>query len=569
MRTQSSLDGCSSLCRIDDATHYFTGKRREGGESGRLPEKPELAQAVPQRLKAAFDWATVAAQLKLTPFQGSANQNRAKIRSGACYAGFRFALVQAMTSVLPSATEIAEQIRDRQVSPVEVAQNHLERIARLNPQLNAFVDHQPEVVLAQARAAEKAVQLGDLLGPLHGVPLSIKSSMDVTGHRCEAGSRLRAGHIPTEDAAVVARLRAAGAIILGVTNAPEYLMAWETDNLLYGRTNHPYDVERTAGGSSGGEAAAIASGMSAGGLGSDGGGSIRVPAHFCGICGLKPTPGRISSAGHFPKAGGPFATIGVVGPMARTVADLQLLFGVMAGWDEGDIRDGDPSSAPVPVREVHEKDVVSTLIGFFEDDERTPVTKETREAVAKAASLLSNAGFGVERFRPEGLEDARRLWWDYFGVAGGMILGREFRGRETELSPTLQQFLSWTQAAPSHTGDSLLGAWLERDSVREKILVQMRKHPILLCPVAAVPAFRHGEREWQIDGKTVKYLDAWSYCEWFNLLGFPAVVVPMAFSEEGLPIGVQIIGQPWEEELVLAVAAKLEAQRGPMASSQD
>ncbi len=479
-----------------------------------------------------------------------------------------FAFVHAMTSVLPTAAEIADQIRSKKISPVEVAETHLERIARINPRLNAFVDYQPEVVLTQARAAEEAVRRGDLLGPLHGVPLSIKSSMDVVGHRCEAGSRLRAGNIPTEDAAVVARLRGAGAIILGVTNAPEYLMAWETDNLLYGRTNNPYDVERTAGGSSGGEAAAIASGMSAGGLGSDGGGSIRVPAHFCGICGLKPTPGRISCAGHFPKAGGPFATIGVVGPMARTVADLQLLFGVMAGWEEGEVRDGDPSSAPVPVREVHEENVVSTAVGFFEDDEHTPVTKETRAAVANAASLLSDAGFSVERFRPGGLEDARRLWWDYFGVAGGMILSREFRGHEAELSPTLQQFLSWTQAAPPHSGDSLLGAWLERDGVREKILVQMRKHPILLCPVAALPAFRHGEREWQIEGKTVKYLDAWSYCEWFNLLGFPSVAVPMVFSEEGLPIGVQIVGRPWEEELVLAVAAKLEAQRGRMTNSR-
>jgi Asp-tRNA(Asn)/Glu-tRNA(Gln) amidotransferase A subunit family amidase len=472
-----------------------------------------------------------------------------------------------MATILSSACELAAKIRGKKISPVEVAQNHLERIARINPRLNAFVDYRPEVVLAQAHAAEEAVQRGDLLGPLHGVPLSIKSSMDVAGHRCEAGSRLRAAHIPTEDAAVVARLRAAGAIILGVTNAPEYLMAWETDNLMYGRTNNPYDVDRTAGGSSGGEAAAIASGMSAGGLGSDGGGSIRVPAHFCGICGLKPTPGRISSAGHFPKAGGPFATIGVVGPLARTVTDLQILFGVMAGWNEGDIREGDPSSAPVPVREMHEKDVVSTPIAFFEDDARTPVTKETRAAVANAASLLSNAGFRVERFRPEGLEDARRLWWDYFGVAGGMILSREFRGHESELSPTLQQFLRWTQAAPAHSGDSLLDAWLDRDSVREKILIQMRKYPILLCPVAAIPAFRHGEREWQIDGKTVKYLDAWSYCEWFNLLGFPSVVVPMVFSKEGLPIGVQIIGRPWEEELVLAVAAKLELQRCPIENS--
>jgi Asp-tRNA(Asn)/Glu-tRNA(Gln) amidotransferase A subunit family amidase len=473
-------------------------------------------------------------------------------------------------STFPSAREIAAQIRRKEVSPVEVAQAHLDRIERLNPKLNAFVDCQPEAVLAQARDAEKAVLRGDELGPLHGVPVSIKSAIDVAGHRCEAGSRLRAGHIAAVDAPLVARLRAAGAVILGVTNTPELLMAWETDNLLYGRTNNPWDLTRTSGGSSGGEAAAIAAGLSAGGVGSDGGGSIREPAHFCGICGLKPTPGRIPSTGHFPKAGGPFALIGVVGPMARTIEDVRTLFAVMAGWD-----DGDPCSAPVVMRKGVHKDgckdvdeiddaVVRVVnVGFFEDDGRTPVTKETREAVRRTASLLSNRGFHVEPFRPDGLEEARRLWWEFFGAAGGMILGPMLRDRECDLSPILREFQGWSKAAPPHTGESLLAAWLGRDAVREKILVQMRKYPVLICPTAAIPAFRHGEREWQVEGKTVKYLDAWSHCEWFNLLGFPAVVVPTGHSDEGLPIGVQIVGRPWEEEVVLAVAAKLEEQRGP------
>ena len=453
-------------------------------------------------------------------------------------------------SDLLSAGEIASHIRHKKLSPVEVAQAHLDRMERLNPTLNAFVDYQPELVLAQARLAEKAILRGDDVGPLHGVPISIKSSIDVAGHRCEAGTRLRAGNIASEDAPLVTRLRAAGAVILGVTNTPELLMAWETNNLLYGRTNNPWDLTRTAGGSSGGEAAAIAAGLSAGGVGSDGGGSIRVPAHFCGICGLKPTPGRIPSTGHFPKSGGPFAMIGVVGPMARTVEDLQVLFQVMAGWD-----DGDPSSAPVAVRELHEKLVESVAIGFFTEDGRTPVTEETQSAVEGAAFSLRNRGFRVEPFRPEGLEQARQIWWDFFGVAGGMILGPMLEGHDAELSPILKEFRGWATAAPAHSGDSLLAAWLGRDAVREKILLQMRKYPILICPTASVPAFLHGEREWQIDGKIVKYLDAWSYCEWFNLLGFPAAVVPMGYSKQGLPIGVQIVGRPWEEELVLAVAA--------------
>jgi Asp-tRNA(Asn)/Glu-tRNA(Gln) amidotransferase A subunit family amidase len=464
-------------------------------------------------------------------------------------------------SSLPSACEIARRIRDKRASPVEVVRDHLERISRLNPSLNAFVDWQPELVLAQARAAEKALLRGDELGPLHGVPLSIKSAIDVTGHRCEAGSRLRAGYVAAEDAPLVARLRAAGAVILGVTNTPELLMAWETDNLIYGRTNNPWDLTRTAGGSSGGEAAAIAAGLSAGGVGSDGGGSIRVPAHFCGICGLKPTPGRIPGTGHFPKGGGPFAMLGVVGPMARTVEDLRVLFEVMAGWD-----DGDPCSAPVEVRELHEKDIFGMGVGFFVDDGRTPVTEETRAAVAGAAGSLVEAGFRVEEFRPAGLDEARELWWKFFGGAGGMILGPMLRGRENEISPILREFISWTcagnSAEPAHTGESLLEAWLRRDELREKILRQMRRHPVLICPTAAIPAFHHGEREWMVEGRTVKYLDAWSYCEWFNLLGFPAAVVPQGFSEDGLPIGVQIVGRPWQEEVVLAVAAALEKAGG-------
>ncbi|PYX32668.1 MAG: amidase [Acidobacteria bacterium] len=460
-------------------------------------------------------------------------------------------------STLSSASLIASKIRSKSVSPVEVARSHLELIERLNPQLNAFVDWQPERVLQQAQAAEKAVMRGDALGRLHGIPLSIKSSIDVIGHRCEAGTRLRAGHVAEQDAPLVARLRAQGAVILGVTNTPELLMAWETDNLLYGRTNNPWDLTRTAGGSSGGESAAIAAGLSAGGVGSDGGGSIREPAHFTGICGLKPTPGRIPSTGHFPKSGGPFALIGVVGPMARTIADLKLLFEAMAGPD-----DGDPSSAPVPLRKIDEKELREVGIGFFEEDGRTPVTAETRLAVRDAARLLSQAGLRVDPFRPEGLEEARQLWWKFFGTAGGMILGPMLRGRESELSPLLRQFTSWTTEDPEHTGGSLLATWLGRDDLRERVLFQMRSYPVLLCPAASIPAFRHGERQWQVEGKTVKYLDAWSYCEWFNLLGFPAAVVPMGRSPEGLPVGVQIIGRPWEEELVLAVAALVDEARG-------
>jgi Asp-tRNA(Asn)/Glu-tRNA(Gln) amidotransferase A subunit family amidase len=456
-----------------------------------------------------------------------------------------------------SAVSMAEQVRLKKLSPVELVSAHLARIERLNPRINAFVQVDAEGARRQARAAEDAVARGEKLGRLHGVPVSIKSSIEVEGLRCEAGTKLRAGFVARQDAPLVSRLRKAGAIILGTTNAPELLMAWETDNLLYGRTNNPWDLSRTPGGSSGGEAAAIAAGCSAGGVGSDGGGSIRVPAHFSGICGLKPTPGRIPATGHFPTSVGPFALLGVVGPMARTIEDLKVLFEVMQGPD-----DGDPSSVPVPVRWLQREDLKKLRIGYFEDDGRTPVTVETRAAVRKAAEALTRAGFRVEPFRPEGLEQARRLWWQLFGIAGGMLLGPMTSGREADLSPVLKQFSSWVAAEPTHTGQTLLDTWIKRDVIRMEIFFQMREYPILLCPVAAIPAFRHGERSWNIDGQIVEYLDAWSYTEWFNLLGTPAAAVPFGRSKEGLPIGVQIVARPWEEELVLAVAAELETQRG-------
>src|SRR6267378_3002735 len=298
---------------------------------------------------------------------------------------------------------MADSVRTRKISPAELIEAHIVRIEQLNPRLNALVHTDFDLVRQDAKLAEKGGvsrrASRQVIGPLRGVPITLKSSIDVEKFPCECGSRLRMGYVAQQDAPVVARLRAAGAIILGNTNVPEFLMAYETDNLLFGRTNSPWDLTRTPGGSSGGEAAAIAAGCSAGGVGSDGGGSIRVPAHFSGICGLKPTPGRIPATGHFPVSAGPFALLGVVGPMARTVGDLLTLFEVMAGPD-----DGDPLSAPVPLRKIQREELKHIRVGYFEDDGRTPVTPETRVAVQTAAEGLVRAGLQVVPFRPDGLE---------------------------------------------------------------------------------------------------------------------------------------------------------------------
>jgi amidase len=407
-----------------------------------------------------------------------------------------------------------------------------------------------------ANAAEAAVRRGDTLGPLHGVPITMKSTVEVSGMPWDVGSRSRAGVRGESDAPIVRRAKAAGAILLGVTNVAEQLMAWETDNALYGRTNSPWDPARTPGGSSGGEAAAIAAGLSAGGVGSDGGGSIRVPAHFSGICGLKPTPGRVPATQHFPTCAGPFSLTGVVGPMARTVDDVELLLEVMAGPDAGD-----PNAHPVPLGPAPSAGDRVT-VAFFEDDGQTPVHPDIRGAVRRAAGALAAEGLTVVEWRPPWLGRARELWWEFFGRAIRLLLEPAVAGHEREVHPLLVEFVEWSRRTPRMTADELLGAEIARDELRARALADMRQYDVLLCPVAAVPAFRHGERAWTIEGRTVEYLDAWSYSAWFNLLQNPGVSVTAGTTADGLPVGVQVVARHWEERTALAVARIVERRIG-------
>jgi Asp-tRNA(Asn)/Glu-tRNA(Gln) amidotransferase A subunit family amidase len=451
--------------------------------------------------------------------------------------------------------EITQEIRSKSVSPVEVIELHLKRIETLQPKLNAFVHLDAAGAREQARAAENLVSRGVQLGPLHGVPLSIKSCIDVAGWPCPTGSLLRKDYLPKRDAPLVSRLKAAGAILLGNTNTPEFLMAYETDNRLTGKTSNPWNLAHSAGGSSGGEAAAIASGCSAGGVGSDGGGSIRVPAHFCGICGLKPTPGRIPATGHFPPGAGAFSWIGVVGPMARTIADVRLLFEVMAGPDPGDAL-----SAPVPWRSYRENEVRGMRIGVLESDALGMATPETRAAVERAAKSFAELGFTVEPFRLNGLDHAIELWWFFFGPVIGNLFQHSIAGHEEQISPMLREYLSYATSGNPITLDQFTKACADRDFLRAEILRQMQETPILLSLVSTSPAFRHGQGNYH---PGTGYRDTMRFSQWLNLTGFPAASVPVGVSNEGLPIGVQIIGRPYEDELVLAVAEAVEQSRGP------
>ena len=458
---------------------------------------------------------------------------------------------------MQSATEQLALLRAEKISPLELAEEHVSEINRLNPRLNAIVhfsDVDVERIRVQARALMAA---SGPRGPLYGLPMTIKSSIAVAGLHCEVGSLLRRGTVAKEDVVVVSRVRQAGANILGTTNCPEYLMAYETDNRLYGQTRNPWNLDYSPGGSSGGESAAIASGMSSGGLGSDSGGSVRTPAHFTGICSLKPTPGRIPASGHEPPCVGPFSVLGAIGPMARTMPDVRLLFETLCDPDPTD-----PVSPPVALRKIPRSELKQIPIGYFEDDGLVPVTAETRLAIQAAVRALQQQGFSVRPFRPEALERMRQLWWKFFGRCGAMFVESIVDGRHEQLSPVLLDFLAIAHREPPLSGEELLWAWADLDQVRGQMLREMQAFPVLLCPVCAIPAFRHGERSWMIEGQRVEYLDAMRYTQWFNLLGAPAAVVPVSKSPEGLPIGVQVAGRPFEDEIVLGIAEAIDAEFG-------
>lgn len=456
---------------------------------------------------------------------------------------------------------MAGMVRDRAISPVELVESHLTQIAAQNPRINAFVRVLEDEARAAARLAENAVMHGDSLGLLHGIPVTVKDSFDVAGLPTLCGSRFRLGHKAAQDATAVARLRAAGAIILGKTNTPEFLSTYETDNFITGRTNNPWNLERTPGGSSGGEAAAIAAFCSAGGIGSDGGGSIRIPAHFCGICGLKPTPGRISASGHFPVMNHPVGLLSVAGPLARSAEDLRLLFAVLAGYDSQD-----PFSAPVPLQPPSEEGL---RIGVVEQFYRVPVDPEIKAAVRRAARMFADLRIPAEAFEPQGLERAPNLWWFFFGQLAAPLTRQMIEGREPDAHWTGTEFLADALAQPAPTVQQVLLNLARRDAMRASLLRQMEEFRVLLMPPCGVTAFPHRTRRFPVGGGEIGLFQAMMPATPFNLLGLPAVVIPLGTSSEGLPIGVQLVGRPYEEELILELAVRLENARGPQLAAAD
>jgi len=449
------------------------------------------------------------------------------------------------------AAKLAQAIRNKEVSSQEVVQAHIRRIEEVNPKLNAVVQLLANSALTRAREADSALAHGDIKGPLHGVPVTIKDVFDTAGIVSAAGTRGRASYVPTQDATAVARLRAAGAIVLGKTNMPEIALAPETDNLIYGRTNNPYDLSRTCGGSSGGEAAIIAAGGSPLGIGSDSGGSIRIPSHFCGIAGIKPTAGRAPRTGHFPSPGGLQEILWHVGPMARFVDDLILTLPLISGVDWRD-----PETVPMPLGDPKEVKLKSLKGAFHTDNGIVSPTSETAEAVKTVAKVISDAGILMEEACPEGIEQSSDMWFQLSAADGGAMFDELLRlAGTTETHPLLQHCLAILRPHTLSTAE--FSNFLVRlYDFRSKMISFLEKYDVIICPVVACPAMPHGF------GWRAESAPAFSYVMSYNLTGWPVVVVRAGASPEGLPIGVQVVARPWREDVSLAVAKYIETVLG-------
>jgi len=446
-----------------------------------------------------------------------------------------------------SARDIAQPIRAGRVSSESVVSACLKQIERVNHTLNAVVKLRAEEALADARRADDLVRRGGQLGPLHGVPMTIKDSFDTAGVVTTGGTKGRAAFVPAQDATVVARLKAAGAILLGKTNTPEFTLSIVTDNLVYGRTANPYDPGRSCGGSSGGAAAIVAAAGSPFDIGSDTGGSVRLPAHFCGIAGLKPTAGRVPRTGHIVSFGGILDGWTQVGPLARYVSDLAWLFPILAGSDWRD-----PSIVDMPVRTMQEIDVRKLKVAVFTDNGIDRVSPAVESAVHRAARALADAGVIVEEAKPAQIASTERVFTSVGFADGGAWVRRLVeRAGTREISDAIKGWVS--EVKPVTAGD-LTAAVEAMDQYRSDLLSFMERYDAILCPVesyTALPDMKMLERE-----------HATTYTFPFNVTGQPVVVVRADTSPDGMPVGVQIAARKWREDVALALAQRVETTVG-------
>ncbi|TAL66500.1 MAG: amidase [Legionella sp.] len=459
-----------------------------------------------------------------------------------------------------SGKTIVELVKKREVSCAEVMQDHLAQVAKVNPLINAMIQHlSPEEALKQAHFADKQISQSKELGTLHGLPVTIKDAREVRGFLCTYGNQSPLNFVAKKDSTVAARLRNAGAIITGITNIPDFSMSYETDNSLYGRTRNPYDLNRSPGGSSGGEAALIAACGSYLGIGADSGGSIRQPAHNCGITGLKPTLGLIPDTGVFPHNGsyGIFKDILTQGPMARYVEDLIQILPIISGPDGVD-----PNTKPIAVRNPAEVDLSQLRIVTYTANGIVAPRQDIAEVVNKASYLLKSEVRSVEEQYPKISKETYSMFEELFfygGDGGQWLIDQMHHMQVTTVEKPFQAILD--RAALCHFSVTELRRRLVLvEEFKYTMSAFMEEYDVIICPAATTPANLYEQKMELTEGFDLAY--DLTYNLPYNITGWPAVVVRCGTSDEGLPIGVQVIAKAWRDDIALAVAKRLEELMG-------
>ena len=452
-------------------------------------------------------------------------------------------------------SELVGLIASKQVSPVEITELYFSRIDRLDSQLNSYLTLNHDEAMRSARAAEDAVAKGDALGPLHGVPISIKDLELTKGIRTTSGSLAFKDRVPDEDSIVVERVRNSGAIILGKTNTPEFGFRGSTENRLGNACRNPWNTERTAGGSSGGAGASVVAGLCSLATGSDGGGSVRIPASFCGTYGIKPAQGRV------PRYGGASATLTAnqlsqSGPMSRTVRDSAMLLQVMAGFDPRD-----PASLrdkPADYLSALDVDITGLRIGWSADFGFAAVDPEVVEIAASAAKAFEDLGCQVEEsdLALDSPQEPFRVIFSTNVYAGLGFLLDEQPGQLTDY------VLEGLENGRRYTGADYVKALGYRDKLIAQFTDQFDKYDLILSPTMPIPAFRAGENPTMIAGVEVDpFLGFLPFTFPINMIGHAAASIPCGFSSDGMPIGLQIVGRSGGEETIIAASAAFEKAR--------
>ncbi len=440
-----------------------------------------------------------------------------------------------------SVHELSDLIHKKKISSYEVVSAFVKRIEVVNPRLNAVVAFRPEEALKEARKADEELSRGKSKGVLQGIPCNIKDSFDTEGIVSTGGTLGRSNFIPKKNATVVQRLKDVGAIIMGKTNTPEFTMSFFTDNLVYGKTKNPYDLNRSPGGSSGGAASIIAAGGSPFDIGSDTGGSIRFPAHCCGIAGIKPTSGRVPRTGHIIGYQGVSQSMTHVGPLARNVEDLNLLLNIISGADNID-----PYVYPISFQDYNKVDIKKLRMSFFVANGLVKPSEDTFKTINKVVKIISDAGMNIAEDIPKGIEESAKL-------RNYLLMGDWLR-RMLDQYGTTKTAMNWIYELQNPPSSEYALMVEKTDNYRSSMLSFWSKYDVLICPVSPMPAPL-------LDAK-VDTATYFSYTIAFNITGWPGAVIRGGTSVEGLPIGIQIVAPPWREDICLAVAKFLENELG-------